>query len=100
MRRNTSRGTRTTVRLWWMWGYYAALVAVFALPRMGLWRFSGAALWLAWISLLPALTLVGAEQPEPAKFTALDVGQAICAVIEVPTGPCMVVDCGSTSLGG
>jgi competence protein ComEC len=43
---------------------------------------------------------VGAEQPGPAKLTALDVGQGVCAVIEVPTGPCMVVDCGSTSLGG
>ena len=86
--------------LWWLWGYYATLAAVFALPRMGLWRASGAGLWLFWICVLPALALVGGEQPGPAKLTGLDVGQGICAVIEVPTGPCMVVDCGSTSLGG
>lgn len=86
--------------LWWLWGYYAALIAVFALPRLGLWRFSGAALFLAWVCVLPALALVGGEQPGPARVTALDVGQGVCAVIEVPTGPCMVVDCGSTSLGG
>ncbi|CAG0963399.1 ComE operon protein 3 [Planctomycetaceae bacterium] len=85
---------------WWLWGYYATLVSVFALPRMGLWRFSGAALWLFWTCVLPALALVGGEQPGPARVTALDVGQGVCAVIEVPTGPCMVVDCGSTSLGG
>lgn len=85
---------------WWLWGYYAALFAVFALPRMGLPRVSGAALYLAWCTMLPALVLVGGEQPGPARVTALDVGQGVCAVIEVPAGPCMVVDCGSTSLGG
>jgi len=85
---------------WWLVGYYMLLIAVFALPRLGLPRFSGAALWLCWLCLLPSLALVGTEKPGPAMLSALDVGQGICAVIEIPTGPCIVVDCGSTSLGG
>jgi len=86
--------------LWWLAGYYALLFSVFALPRLGAPRFAGAALWLLWLCLLPSLSLVSTDRPGPAVFTALDVGQGVCAVLEIPTGPCMVVDCGSTSLGG
>jgi competence protein ComEC len=49
---------------------------------------------------LPLVSLAAAEEPGPARVTALDVGQGQCVVIEVAAGPCAVLDCGSTSLGG
>ncbi len=85
--------------LWWLLPYYVLLAGVMLLPRIGLPRVSGAALWLLWLCALPASALVGGEGPGPAKLTALDVGQGQCVVLEVPGGPCVVLDCGSTSLG-
>jgi competence protein ComEC len=85
--------------LWWLIGYYAALLLAVAAPRAGLPRVSGAALWLGWLALLPVLSLTHNEEPGPVRMTALDVGQGQCVVVEVPGGPCVVLDCGSTSIG-
>lgn len=85
--------------LWWLIGYYVALLALVLLPSLRLPRSSGAILLLLWVSLLPGRALVDSEPPGPATLTALDVGQGQCVVIEVPQGPCVVLDCGSTSLG-
>ncbi|MCA8913904.1 MAG: ComEC/Rec2 family competence protein [Planctomycetes bacterium] len=85
---------------WWLIGYYVALALIVIAPRLRLPRMSGAALWLLWLCLLPMLSLAHAEQPGPARMTALDVGQGQCVVFEVSDGPCAVLDCGSTSLGG
>jgi competence protein ComEC len=85
---------------WWLVGYYAALALLVAGPRLRLPRILGAAGWFAWLCLLPALSLASAEEPGPARITALDVGQGQCVVFEVAGGPCAVLDCGSTSLGG
>lgn len=85
---------------WWLAGYYAALALLVLAPRIRLPRVSGAALWLVWLGVLPTLSLASAEEPGPARLTALDVGQGQCVVIEVASGPCVVLDCGSTSLGG
>jgi competence protein ComEC len=84
---------------WWLIGYYVLLAGVLLVPRVGLPRVAGAALWLVWLSVLPAMSLISTEGPGPARVTALDVGQGQCVVIEVPDGPCAVLDCGSTSLG-
>lgn len=86
--------------LWWLVGYYSTLALVVLAPRMGLPRVLGAASWLAWLVVLPTLTLASAEEPGPVRVTALDVGQGQCVVIEVAAGPCAVLDCGSTSIGG
>jgi competence protein ComEC len=86
--------------LWWLAGYYAALLAVPLLPMLRLPRISGAVLWLLWLCVLPTTSLVSTEGPGPVRVTALDVGQGQCVVIEVPAGPCLVLDCGSTNLGG
>ncbi|MCG3184634.1 MAG: hypothetical protein ICCCNLDF_02762 [Planctomycetes bacterium] len=85
---------------WWLAGYYAALLLMLAAPRLGLPRVLGAAAWLGWLCLLPVLSLAHSEQPGPARVTALDVGQGQCVVFEVAGGPCAVLDCGSTSMGG
>src|SRR5690606_22806267 len=71
-----------------------------AAPRLGLPRVLGAAAWLGWLCVLPVLSLAHSEQPGPARVTALDVGQGQCVVFEVAGGPCAVLDCGSTSMGG
>ena len=86
--------------VWWLIGYYVALILVVIAPRLRLPRAAGAVLWLCWLCLLPVLSLAHAEEPGPARLTALDVGQGQCVVIEVADGPCAVLDCGSTSLGG
>jgi competence protein ComEC len=85
--------------IWWLAGYYVLLACVVLAPRLGLPRVSGAVAWLVWLCVLPATTLLGGEAPGPARLTALDVGQGQCVVLEVPGGPCAVLDCGSTSLG-
>ena len=86
--------------LWWLAGYYATLALVILAPRFGLPRVLGAASWLAWLVVLPTLSLASADEPGPVRVTALDVGQGQCVVIEVSAGPCAVLDCGSTSIGG
>lgn len=86
--------------LWWLVGYYVTLALVVLAPRFGMPRALGAASWLAWLVVLPTLTLASAEEPGPVRVTALDVGQGQCVVIEVAAGPCTVLDCGSTSIGG
>ncbi len=86
--------------LWWVVGYYMLLAAALLAPRTGLPRISGAAVWTLWLCLLPAMTLAAGDSPGPVRLTVLDVGQGMCAVAEVPGGPTVVVDCGSTSLGG
>lgn len=85
---------------WWLAGYYAALLVLIVAPRLGLPRVLGAAGWLVWLCVLPVLSLAHSEQPGPARVTALDVGQGQCVVFEVAGGPCAVLDCGSTSMGG
>ena len=85
---------------WWLAGYYLFLLSVFVAPKLGLPRISGAVAWMLWLCLLPAAALAASEPPGPLRVTVLDVGQGQCVVIEVPTGPCAVLDCGSTSLGG
>ncbi|MCA8937418.1 MAG: ComEC/Rec2 family competence protein [Planctomycetes bacterium] len=86
--------------VWWLVGYYVALCLIVLAPRLRLPRISGGCAWLAWLCVLPLLTLASAEEPGPARLTALDVGQGQCVVLEVTAGPCIVLDCGSTSLGG
>lgn len=86
--------------VWWLAGYYVTLSTVVLAPRFGFPRASGAGVWLAWLIVLPALSLASTEEPGPARLTALDVGQGQCVVMEVPNGPCVVLDCGSTSIGG
>ncbi|MCC6574682.1 MAG: ComEC/Rec2 family competence protein [Planctomycetes bacterium] len=85
--------------VWWLVGDYALLIAALVAPRLRLPRVAGAAAWSLWLCLLPATALVSNEPPGPLRLTALDVGQGICAVAEVPGGPTVVIDCGSTSLG-
>ncbi|MBK8206570.1 MAG: ComEC/Rec2 family competence protein [Planctomycetes bacterium] len=85
--------------LWWLAGYYALLPAMMLAPRLRIPRVAGVALWLMWLCILPATTIVSGDGPGPVRMTALDVGQGQCVVIEVPDGPCVVLDCGSTSLG-
>lgn len=85
--------------VWWLAGYYALLPLMMILPRLRTPRVAGAALWLMWLCILPASTLMASDGPGPVRMTALDVGQGQCVVIEVPDGPCVVLDCGSTSLG-
>lgn len=85
---------------WWLAGYYIALLLLAAGPRLRLPRIAGALVWLVWLGVLPVLSLAGTETPGPARITALDVGQGQCVVIEIAAGPCAVLDCGSTSLGG
>lgn len=84
---------------WWLIGYYVLLASVLLLPRIGWPRVSGAALWLAWLCVLPASSLLATDGPGPVRMTALDVGHGQCVVIEVPDGPTALLDCGSTSLG-
>lgn len=86
--------------VWWLAGYYVGLALIVLAPRLRLPRISGALAWLVWLCVLPLLTLASAEEPGPARLTALDVGQGQCVVLEVTSGPCVVLDCGSTSLGG
>lgn len=86
--------------VWWLAGYYALLFLAIRAPRWHLPAVAGAGAWLLWLSLLPAGGLLSSDTPGPATVTALDVGQGQCVVIEVPNGPCAVLDCGSTSLGG
>ncbi|MCA8911307.1 MAG: ComEC/Rec2 family competence protein [Planctomycetes bacterium] len=85
---------------WWLAGYYVALASVIIAPRLRLPRILGALAWLAWLCVLPVLSLAAADEPGPARLTALDVGQGQCVVVEIADGPCAVLDCGSTSLGG
>jgi len=85
--------------LWWLAGYYALLLAAVAVPRLGWPRVSGVAVWLLWLCLLPGVALIQTEGPGPARMTALDLGHGQCIVIEVPAGPCVMIDCGSTSMG-
>jgi competence protein ComEC len=75
------------------------LAGVLLLPRIGWPRVSGAALWLIWLCVLPASSLLASDGPGPVRMTALDVGHGQCVVIEVPDGPTALLDCGSTSLG-
>lgn len=86
--------------LWWLLGFYAALLIGYLAPQARLPRAAGFVVPLLWLALLPVTTLLQHEPPGPARITALDVGQGQCVVIEVPNGPCVVLDCGSTSLGG
>lgn len=86
--------------LWWLLAYYIGLFSIYLIPRIGGPRVLGAVAWLLVLSLLPALSLAHSEPPGPVRFTTLDVGQGQCCVMEVPTGPCVVFDCGSTSIGG
>ncbi|MHC4840450.1 MAG: ComEC/Rec2 family competence protein [Planctomycetota bacterium] len=86
--------------IWWLCAYYLALFFIFLLPRISLPSALAPATWLIVIALLPAMSLAQTEAPGPLRFTMLDVGQGQCAVAEIPTGPCIVFDCGSTSVGG
>ena len=85
---------------WWLATYYVGLFSLYFVPRIGGPRVLAPALWLASLALLPALSLVYTEPPGPVRLTTLDVGQGQCCVMEIPSGPCVIFDCGSTSLGG
>jgi competence protein ComEC len=84
--------------LWWLVGYYVLLVGMVALPRLGLQRIAGASAWLLWLCLIPFMSLVQKDAPGPVEMTALSLGHGQCIIVEVPDGPLVMIDCGSTSM--
>src|SRR5262249_30163703 len=79
---------------WWLWIFYATLLAVLMLdPLYRRWRWAAPA-GLGWVCVL---LVTGATRPTPNEMRCifLAVGHGGCTVIETPDGRTLLYDAGA-----